>query len=361
MFEATNRSNRLHLHSAPWWLPQPHVIEAAERAVRLNVYAPSHGLPALRGAIAAKLARENGVETDLEDVLVTNGAMHALFIVFGVLLRQGDEVIIPTPSWFFHPQIEFFGGVPVKAPRRQPNEGFRPDIEQIRNYVSPRTRIILVCSPSNPTGTLYTRKELEEIAGIAEDEDLILVADESYEKFVYDGRQHISIASLKNARERTITVQSFTKSYAMPGWRVGYLATPGRSLEPFLRVLQWSTICCNYVAQKATLAAMTGPQRWIESMFQRYEQCRDLFLNGLSKIAGITTVKPEGGPFVFPNFTSFGMDTDALASKLLNEQGVISIPGSVFFAKDHIRIPFGGEDDEIATAVDRINTCVTHL
>jgi aspartate/methionine/tyrosine aminotransferase len=337
------------------------VIEAAERAVRLNVYAPSHGLPALRGAIAAKLARENGVDTDPDDVLVTNGAMHALFIVFGALLRPGDEVIIPTPSWFFHPQIEFFGGIPVKAPRRPPDEGFRPDLEQIRNHVSPRTRIILVCSPSNPTGTLYSRRELEGIAGIAEDEDLVLVADESYEKVVYDGRRHVSAASLDSARERTITVQSFTKSYAMPGWRVGYLSAPGRSLEPFLRILQWSTICCNYVAQQAALAALTGPQHWVAAMFRRYEQCRDLFHDGLAKIAGITAVRPEGGPFAFPSFARFGMDTDALAAKLLNEQGVVSVPGSAFFARDHIRIPFGGEDAEIATAVARINTCVTHL
>lgn len=335
-------------------------MDAAREATRQNITPPSQGLLELREAIAHKLSLENNVETEPSEVLVTNGAMHALFIAFGELVKPGDEVIVITPSFFFQPQIEFFGGIPVNIPSLPEERGFRPDIENIRNHVTSRTRVIIVCTPSNPTGIVYTKKELVEIGEIAEHNNLLLISDESYEKMIYDGLQHVSPASLQDMKERTITIQSFTKSYAMPGWRIGYISADSRFIDCFTKILQWTTICCNYVAQKSALAALIGPQDWVREIGTRFEHCRDLFLSGLSEIPDISVIKPEAGPFVFPNLSKLTVDIEKISRQLIDKFGVLTVPGSAFLSKDHIRIPFGGEDYVIKEVLKRLITFLEH-
>lgn len=356
----TPRYPLIDLHSAPWWPPQPHVVKAATDAIRQNVYAPSQGLPELREAITQKLRVENNIDIAPDRVLITSGAMNALFTAFGILLAPGDEVIIPVPSFFFQPQIEFFGGVSINVD--SPEEaGFRPDLEGIQNSISPRTKAIMVCTPSNPTGTVYTQLELKEIAEIAKENRLTIISDESYEKMVYDGRKHISIASIPDAMENTVTIHSFTKSYAMPGWRIGFIAANKHFIEQSKRLLQWSTICCSYVAQRTALAALDGPQEWVRSVVPRYEHCRNLYLRGLSMIPQISVHKPEGGPFTFPNISRVGISGEKMAQDLLTYHGIVSVPASSFHSKNHLRLPFGGEDDQILEATARIRAFIENL
>jgi len=224
--------------------------------------------------------------------------MNALFTAFGILLTPGDEVIVPVPSFFFQPQIEFFGGVSVNVESSE-EDGFRPDLVGIRNSITPRTKAIVVCTPSNPTGIVYSQRELKEIAEIAKENRLTIISDESYEKMVYDGRRHISIASIPDAMECTITIHSFTKSYAMPGWRIGFIAANEHFIEHSKRLLQWSTICCSYVAQRAALAALAGPQEWVKSVVPRYEHCRNLYLRGLNDSRDLCS-QARGRPFHIP-------------------------------------------------------------
>jgi aspartate/methionine/tyrosine aminotransferase len=349
----TPKHSLIDLHSAPWWPPQQHIVEAATEAIKHNIYAPSQGLDELREAIAYKLCRENGMGVSSSEILITNGAMNALFIAFGVLLKPGDEVIVPVPSFFFQPQIEFFHGVFRNVECFEEAE-FHPNLEGIQKAITPRTKAIIICTPSNPTGIVYTNKELNEITRIAAENNLTIISDESYEKMVYDGRRHVSIASIPDAKERTVTIHSFTKSYAMPGWRIGFIAANERFIEHSKRLLQWSTICCSYVAQRAALAALTGPQDWVKSVVPRYQHCRDLYLQGLAKIHGVSVHTPEGGPFTFPNTSKTGVEAERISQNLLTDYGVISVPGSSFFSKNHLRLPFGGEDEQIVEATTRI-------
>lgn len=354
------RRQVFELRGAPV-LPLPkHVLEAISRASVQNLSAPSMGLSALREAIADKLARENHINVDPEtDVLVTNGAMHALYVVLTALIEPGDEVLLYSPSFFYYGIIQIVGGVPVYAPVDE-QQGFRFDITSLEQKVSARTRIVLVNTPVNPTGYVATREDLQAITDLAVRHDLFIVADESYEKMVYTG-EHRSICSPPDAAARGVTVQSFTKSYALPQWRVGYVASsvPGLT-RMFHKVLEWMVLTCNYVAQRAALAVLTGPQDWIHRYNLHLARARDILVPGVRALPGVTCVRPAGGPFLFPNVSATGMDCIKFARYLLQEFGVPAVPGTFFQSDHHVRIAFGATEATLHEIAHRFSQQAGH-
>ena len=352
--EAKSGQKVFELRGAPV-LPLPgHVLEAVHQASVENLSAPSGGLIALREAIADKLRLENQIDVGPDGILVTNGAMHALYIVLTSLLDPGEEVLLYSPSFFFYGIIELVGGVPVYAPLDE-EEGFRFDISRLEERISPRTKVILVNTPVNPTGYVATLEDLQAIVDLAQRHNLVIISDESYDKMVYSG-QHHSICSLPEAAARGVTIQSFTKSYALPQWRIGYIATsvPGL-IQVFHKVLEWTVLTCNYVTQRAALAALTGPQEWIDRYNRYLSKARDILLSGVRALPGVTCIQPAGGPYLFPNISAAGMDSVDFTRYLLREFGVPATPGIYFQSDQHVRIPFGAPELELREIVRRLS------
>ncbi|MGI9146208.1 MAG: pyridoxal phosphate-dependent aminotransferase [Chloroflexota bacterium] len=351
----------LDLYGAPYWLPPDHVLDAAARSVRDPDPAHSQGLPALRRAIADRLEHENGVLADPErGILVTNAAMHGLYVAFTSLLDPGDEVLVYSPAFYFYGSIQLAGGIPVYARTAQPT-GWSWDAGALAAAVTPRTKLLVVNTPTNPTGYVATGDDLEAVAEIARRNDLIVVSDEAYDHMLYDGRKHLSIAALPGMRERTITVCSFTKSYAMKQWRLGFLVAPESLLPAMRKVLEWNLLECNHVAQHAATAALTGPQDWVADISRRMQHCRDVMATALQGAAGLSFVTPGGAPFLFLNVSALGVDGHQFAGLLLREHGVPMDSGGPFGSNNHVRLLFGGEDHVIREAARRIRLACEQL
>ena len=352
--EARSRHKVSELRGAPV-LPLPeHVLEAICKASVENLSAPSEGLSTLREAIADKLGVVNRVRVGPDGILVTNGAMHALYIVLTSLLDPGDEVLLYSPAFFFYGIIELVGGVPVYAPLDE-EVGFRFDISRLEDRVSDRTKAVLVNAPMNPTGYVPTMEDLQAIVDLAQRHNLLIISDESYDRMVYAGEHH-SICSIPEAESRGLTIRSFTKSYALPQWRVGYVATavPGL-IQVFRRVLEWTVLTCNYVAQRAALAALTGPQEWIDHYNRYLSRARDILLSGVRSLPGVTCIRPAGGPYLFPNISATGMDSAGYSRYLLRRFGVPATPGIYFQSDQHVRIAFGAPESELRDIVHRLS------
>jgi aspartate/methionine/tyrosine aminotransferase len=343
----------LTLCGTPFWRPPEHVLQAAERAAHENVNPPSKGFLELRQAIAYKLANEGIVADPGSQILVTNGAMHALSLVFTTLLDPGDEVVMYRPGFFFFGPIKLAGGVPVYAGTKQ-EKGWRWDAEAIEKAISPQTRMIVIDSPTNPTGYVCTNGDLLALAKLACKYDLLIVSDESYDNMIYDGASHVRLASLQELRERTITVCSFTKSFALQPWRLGFILAASHLIEHLQRVLEWNVLRCSHVAQRAGQAALEGSQAWVSEIAGRFQRGRDLMVERLRSAAGIEFVVPKGGPFLFLNVAELGLSGTEFSRWLLNDYGVPTDPGEFFGSESHVRLPFGGQDDVISEAGMRI-------
>jgi aminotransferase len=354
-----------------------HVIAAAERAIAENQEAPSQGLPRLRRAVARRLGMEIGREINPDtEVLVTSGAMQGLSIVFRALLEPGDEVVIPSPCYFFHGCIELAGGVAVHVPMAE-ETGFAWDMEAIAAAITPRTRAIVVNTPVNPTGYVLTRAEIAALADLALAHDLLIIADESYDRMVYDGYQHESVAAIPEAaacplclatlacrpgqagqaggqaRERTILIRSCTKSYAMPAWRVGYIVAPADLTAQFTKAMEWELLHVNHVAQAAAAAAIDGPQDWLEDVAEEFQRARDWLLSGLAKVDGFSCVRPRGGPFLFLNIARLFASSEAASDALL-AVGVPTVPGRYCQSDAHVRLAFGATSDVLDRVIARL-------
>jgi aminotransferase len=351
----------LKLYGAPFWLPPEHVLDAAAETIHDLDGAPAAGSLALRRAIAATLERDNGFAVDSErEVLVTNAAMHALSLVFTALLDPGDEVLLPSPVFFFDGLIELAGGVPVHVPGRE-EEGWRWDVAGLAAAVTPSTKLIVVNTPTNPTGYVASREDLETVVALARERDLLILSDEAYETMLYDGAVHHSIAALPGAKERTVSVFSFTKSYALKQWRLGFIAAPAGITAYLLKLLEWNVLACNHVAQRAAQAALEGPQDWVREVPVRYQRYRDLMMAGLAGAPGITFSVPRGAPFLFLGVGGLGVNGEAFSAFLLDEYGVPTDPGRAFHAPDHVRLPFGGYESTITEAAARITHAAHRL
>ena len=314
-----------------------HVAEAVEREMRRNREAPSRGLPELRAAVAAYIGDEIGRDVDAEtEVLITNGGMQALNLVFRAILNPGDEVIIPAPCYFFGGCVQLAGGRPVYVPMDE-SAGFAWDIKWIAEAITSRTVAIVVNTPVNPTGVVLTDRLLTAIVELADEHNLLIVSDESYDTMVYDGAEHVCVARLPGATERTVLIRSFTKSFAMPAWRVGYLVGPPDIIGACAKALEWEQLHSSHLAQAAAVAIMEGPREFQIEMASEFQRARDTIYPLVRVVPGLQVSKPAGGPFLFINISQVFQSSED-ASRTLLEVGVPTTPGHYCQSDQHVRL-----------------------
>ena len=312
-------------------------------------YLPTSGIPELRAAIAEKLSQENGIEVSPDLVSVVPGAKMAIFAAMQALLDEGDEGVLIGPSWVsYEPCINFAGG---RVRWAEVDDRFEP--VSLADSITPKTKMILVNSPSNPTGAVFGRRILEEIRDLAVDHDLMVLSDEIYEKIIY-GQDHLSIGSFSGMEERTVTVNGFSKCYAMTGWRLGYLAGPQEVMKWVNRILSHSVSHATTFVQWAGVAALKGPQESINAMVAEFRARRDLLVAGLAEI-GIRCPLPGGAFYVFPDVSEFG-GGDAFTERILSEAMVAATPGSAFGpgGAGHVRISYAASRERLTEALARI-------
>ena len=349
-----------------------HIKEAAKQAVddNFSFYTPVPGYLSLRKAISEKLKRENGLDYAPDQIVVGNGAKQELCNVVLALVNKGDEVIIPTPAWVSYMEmVKLAEGVTVElfADHKQ---NFKITPEQLENAITERTRLVMLCSPSNPTGAVYTKQELEALANVlAKHENVMILADEIYEHINYVGEVN-SIAQFENVRERCVIINGVSKAYAMTGWRIGFVAGPKWVIKAVSKLQGQYTSGCSSIAQKAAEAAFAGPQDCVEEMRQAFERRRDLIIDLMSEIPGISLTKPDGAFYVMPEVSSYfgkrfgdkiiNNDGD-LALYLLEEGHVSGVSGAAFCAPGYLRFSYATSDDNIRKAVARIKEVLAKL
>ena len=362
--EATGR-DVIHLEIGEPDLDTPAFIrDAAKRALDegWTHYAPPNGLPQLREAIAADASRRKGFPADPDRVVVTPGAKPIMFYAMLALVEAGDEVIYPDPGFpIYESMARYVGATPRPIALRQEN-GFRLDTDELRSLVSDRTRLIIFNSPHNPTGSVLGREEIEAIADLARERDIVVLADEIYGRILYEG-EHVSIAALPGMAERTIVLDGFSKTYAMTGWRLGYAILPEPLVLPYSRLIINSVSCTSSHAQMAAVEALTGPQDEVEAMVEEFRARRDLIVDGLAAIPGIECLRPQGAFYVFPDISGTGLDGSQLAERLLHEAGVCVLAGTAFGRRgtDHVRLSYANSRQNLSTALERIAGVVAGL
>ncbi len=344
-----------------------HILDAAAESMNEGhtKYTPSAGLPALKKAIINKFAVDQGLTYQPNEIIVGNGAKHVLYTLFQVILNEGDEVIIPTPYWVSYPeQVKLAGGVPVYVEGLEENS-FKITPEQLKAVITDKTKAVIINSPSNPTGVLYTEKELLELGKICLAEDILIVSDEIYEKLVYSGAKHVSIAELSaELKEQTIVINGVSKSHSMTGWRIGYAAGNKQIVEAMTNLASHSTSNPTTTAQYAAIAAYNGSQEPVEEMRQAFEQRLEIIYDKLVAIPGFSCVKPQGAFYLYPNvkdaaeMTGFS-NVDDFVEALLVEAKVAVIPGSGFGTPDNIRLSYATSLDLLEKAVERMAQFVT--
>ena len=341
-----------------------HIKAAAARALAKGEtkYTPTAGLPALRAAIAEKLKKENSLSYAPEQVLCSNGAKHSLFNIFMVLCNAGDEVIIPAPFWLSYPEmVKIAGGSPVIVPTAEADD-FKMTPRMLQAAITPRTKAVVINSPSNPTGSVYTPDELQALAEAAVGRGLYIVSDEIYEKLVYDGLKQVSVGSFsKQIFERTITVNGFSKAYAMTGWRLGYFAGPKPIVDAASVLQDHSTSGPNTFAQFGAIEALRGPQECVSMMARAFAERRAYIHQRLVAIPGVTCRKPMGAFYMLPNISVSGMTSTAFAERLLEEQKVALVPGAAFGADANVRLSYACSMENIREGLDRIEAFVRSL
>ncbi len=320
----------------------PHIVSAAEQALRAGHthYTPLPGLGSLRAAIAAKLFQENGLRLDPErEIMVTTGTQEAVAVAALTLLGPGDEWLMPDPYYFsYELAVQYAGGHVVSIPTFA-RDNFQPDPDEIERRITPRTKALVLLTPHNPTGAVYTKAVLERIAQIALQRNLLVISDEIYEKLVHDGHQHFSIGAMPGMASRTVTINGFSKTYRMTGWRVGYMAGPVEFIAPALTIKHTLSICAPSVSQHAALAALSGPQDCVEESRSTYAERRIAFLRRLDEL-GVPYFRPAGTFYVFADISRVGVSSDEFCLELLRKARVFVYPGRRFgeFGEGFIRI-----------------------
>lgn len=354
--------------------PTPkHICDAAKEAIDLGMtrYTPSEGTVALRKAICDKLQRDNGLTYTPGEVIVSNGAKHTLFTILQAILDDGDEVLIPTPCWVSYPEmVRMAGGVPVFVPTLEEND-FVPTRAAMAEKTTSRTKAIIITSPSNPNGSIWPSEDLQNAADLAKEHDFYILSDEIYEKLLYDGRKHVSIASLsEDAKARTFVVNGLSKAYAMTGWRIGYAAGPKDVIKAMTNFQSQSTSNPNSIAQYAGVTALSADQGCVKEMVAEFEHRRDYIVEHIGWIPGLTCLKPAGAFYVMMNMKSLigcgykgrkiegSMD---FADMLLTEEKVAVVPGVAFEAEGYCRLSYAISLDDIKKGLDRIEHFVSML
>src|SRR5512146_1395219 len=355
--EATGREV-IHLEiGEPDFDTPANVREAAKRALDSGAthYAPFPGIPDLRAAIAEDFSARRGMAVAPDSVFVTVGGKGVMYYAIMALVEPGDEVIVPDPGYPIYASVtKFVGGTVVPIPIRQEND-FRLDIDELISLVTPRTKLIVLNSPANPTGGVLTREDLERIAAIAVERDLAVLSDEIYSRILYEG-EHVSIATLPGMAERTIVLDGFSKTYAMTGWRLGYAIVPESLAFAFGRLIINSVSSATTFAQVGAVEALRGPQDAVDAMVAEFHARRDLIVDGLNSLPGFTCLRPKGAFYVFPDVSGTGRTGDEMANLLLNEAGVSVLSGTAFgdVGKHHIRLSYANSPEQISRAIEKM-------
>lgn len=348
----------LHLTSAPVDSPGPHVIEAAIEAVSSGRRSSSRGFPEFREAIARKVYDENAINCDPEkDILVTNGSMNAIFVALAGCINPGDEVIMIAPCFYFPGAVQLLGGV-CRFVHLDASNGFQINIDRIEQQITSKTRALIWNTPVNPSGYVATEEDTRALAALAAKYDFMVLADEAFEKWVFDGRRHISIGSLPEVRERVITIHSFSKTYSMARWRIGYLVAPGMDIDKIQKLFEHVLLECSSVSQLAATAALTGPQEWVQALSLKiHKQCK-LTCEGLASIGNVSFPTPQGGPNVFVNISRIAASDEQFSDYILREYGLPMVPGTAFGCPGHLRFCFAGNENELRKAIERFKDAV---
>lgn len=335
-----------------------HIQEAAFEAIRTGDthYPTSHGTPELLDAIVAKLQRENGVTTTADCVIATPGGKWALYVALISILNPGDEIMILDPAWVsYRPMVQVMGGVPVHVPL-DADRGFPVERETLEAHITPRTRMIMVNSPNNPTGYVCSREDIETLVSTVIDHDLYLLSDEIYEHILYDGHRHISPAAYPGMEDRTFIVNGFSKAYAMTGWRLGWVMGPQDAIAIGRRYMTNSVTSAASFTMTAGVAALNGPQDCVTEMGQAYTRRRDFLLDAFEEIEGIEVFRPQGAFYLFMKFPLTQKSSVELANHLLEEIHLATTPGAAFGAagEHHLRISYATGDEDLEKMVERL-------
>lgn len=341
------------------------IREAAKQALDdgYTRYPPAKGFADLRRAVADKLRAENGIVADPDsEIYVAVGAMQVIFNTCLHLLNPADEVIVVDPGYDYYSQIRLFGGVPVPVAAHESNR-FKVDPADIKAAISDKTKLMIINTPSNPTGAIFDEPILRSIADMAIENDIWVLSDEPYEHILFDGHQHISIGALEGMAERTISAFTLSKSYAMTGWRVGYTAAPKAIIDEMEKLMEHMVSGVTAVAQRAALAAITAPQDCVQEMVATYDKRRHLVHEGLNAIDGIHCLKPESTFYAFPNISSTGLSAWDFAKYLVKEYKVAVVPGSIFgrAGEGYVRLSFAAGRQQLEEGIARMARGVAAL
>ena len=333
-----------------------HIKAAAQAAIEVGFtkYTPSAGIPELRQAISDKLLADNKLEYKASQIIVSNGAKHSCFNAILATCEPGDEVIIPSPYWLSYPEmVRLAGAEPVFVQTTEENS-WKMTAHQFENAMTPRTKMVIINSPGNPTGSMYTREELIAISEVAAEEDILILSDEIYEKLTYDGAEHVSIASISpEACDLTITINGFSKAYSMTGWRLGYLAAPEAIAKAVDSIQSHSTSNPCSFSQKGGLAALKGDQQPVVDMREEFQMRRDYMYERLVNIPGISAVKPSGAFYILANISKFSLTSQNFADRLLSKASVAVVPGIAFGDDRTVRFSYATSIDIIKKGLDR--------
>jgi len=343
--------------------PAP-IIEAAKQALDEGYthYGPTQGQPELRESIARYISRTRGIRVGPEHVSVVPGGKPIIFFPILALIESGDEVIYPNPGFpIYESMIRFSGGVPVPIPLVE-ERGFSFDIDTLRKRLSPRTKLLILNSPQNPTGGLIPPEDIETIADLVRDRDLMVLSDEIYSRIYYGGQPPVSIATLPGMLEKTIILDGFSKTYAMTGWRMGYGVMPTWLVEAVTKLMVNSNSCTASFTQRAGLAAIDGPQHATEAMVAEFRRRRDAFCAGLNQVPGFRCALPGGAFYAFANITGTGMKSKELADYLLYDAGISCLSGTAFgeYGEGYIRFSYANSYENLMDAVERIKVAVAN-
>jgi aminotransferase len=350
----------------PDFTPPAHVINAAKQALNEGKthYVPSAGMPRLCEAIAEKARNDYNLEYDPNnEVLVTVGATEAVFLALKAISSPGDEVLLLDPSFIcYEPDVFLTGGKPIHVPMRK-RDGFGLDVETVMSHITKRSRVIIINSPNNPTGAVFSHDDLLKLSRLAAERDLVVISDEVYEKIVYDDAKHFCLATFPGMRERTIVVNSFSKTYAMTGFRVGYAVGPPELIAPMLKIHQYSIACVDGIAQYAAIAALEGSQDFVRTMVTEFAGGRKLMYDRINELEGLECVLPKGAFYIFADIHRLRRSSTDFSDYLLDDGKVAVAPGRAFgkAGEGYIRLSYATAYEKIQEAMDRIEKSVRKL
>ncbi len=338
----------------------------AQRALEEGLvhYTSNYGLLELREAVAHKFLHDNGLKYSPDnEIIITVGANEAVFMAMMALLNPGDQVLVPSPCWTHYYQCaRFCGATPIPVPLKRENR-FIPRASDFKPYLGPKTKMLVINTPHNPTGAVFERSALEELADFVKANDLLALSDEIYEKLIYNGKEHVSFASLDGMWDRTITINGMSKIYAMTGWRLGYVAAPKAITEAMIKIHQYTTVCAATFAQYGGIEALKNGRQAGQEMTREFDRRRQLVTKRLRAMPGIELVEPNGAFYVLPYIGGLGMDSNAFTKFLLDRAGVAVVPGDAFggFAENTFRLSYANSFEKLEDAMDRMEQALQKL